>query len=69
MKKVLFPVAALILVIVGILAIGLASTPASARSCVQCPVIEDPTCPPCYSLVPGTCTHCAYCKHIAGCHK
>jgi len=61
-----------LLLIVLLIALGgvsalLVSQPVEARVCVQCPVIEDPVCPPCYELIPGTCTHCAYCKRIPHC--
>ena len=56
----------LAVVALGALAV-MAPAPALATGCVQCPVIEEPRCPACYQLVPGTCDHCAYCKRIPGC--
>lgn len=57
--------------VLAILAFGflavITPTPVRAIACVQCPVIEDPQCPPCYELVPQTCDHCAYCKRIKRC--
>jgi len=57
-----------LLVVLGMAAVAfLAPAPVAALACVQCPVIEDPQCPPCYQLLAQTCNHCAYCKKIRGC--
>ena len=41
---------------------------AHAANCIFCPQIAI-ECGPCYQLVPQTCTRCAYCKRIPGCHQ
>ena len=66
MKKAFALIGFLAVLTLGALAL-MAPAPAAAKACVQCPVIEDPQCPPCYQLVPQTCEHCAYCKKIPGC--
>lgn len=66
MIKRVVPVVVLSLVVAtGVVAL-LVPSPAGA-ACVQCPVIENPTCPPCYELIPGSCTRCAHCKRISHC--
>lgn len=52
----------------GLVALVLPTPTAEARPCVFCPQIAI-ECGTCYKLQPQTCTTCAYCKHIPGCHE
>ena len=54
-------------IVLGTLALVAPVPQAQARECIFCPQIAI-ECGECYTLIPQTCTHCAYCKRIPGCH-
>lgn len=65
--KRLFGTLLMVAIALGGLALALPTPEAQARDCILCPQIAI-ECGPCYTLVAQTCTRCAYCKHIPGCH-
>lgn len=65
MKKIF---AALLMVVALLGAFALVAPPvAQAKDCIICPQIAI-NCGACGTLVPQTCSRCAYCKQIPGCH-
>ena len=67
MRRKLFAASLFSVIAFGALALVPPAPPVQARECIFCPQIAI-ECGPCYRLVHQTCTKCAHCERIPGCH-